>query len=403
MKPNLLVLGASGGVANAFLHYLVNHREVFDKLILLDKNKKLLSDPYIDHKGLKYKFIHKKIVLPEKEKEYFDILRKYKINIALDLTDMDSIPIIEATNKAGINYINTAMNAEKKTVSELIFEVISKKNKLKNAVHILCTGMNPGIVNMWVKYGIEKFGKPKEIVHFEYDTSMFATKFKPMVTWSIHEFLVESVTDPSGIMLGRNKLKPLFPNAIKHRVNMKPILKPILRLDKYPYGSTVLHEENLTIAQKYNIPSKFIYAVNMKTMDNLLRVYKKKGSVSKKEFILGDNTTKILEGSDNIGVILDYSDKKVYYFNSIPNTAILGTNATYTQVAVGVFAALFALMFDKLKNGTYFVEDLFNSHFKYYMFDNMKVQEFIFKGNRLVKYNPEIKEKRRNHFEHLYI
>ncbi|MBS3074948.1 saccharopine dehydrogenase NADP-binding domain-containing protein [Candidatus Pacearchaeota archaeon] len=215
-KPNLLVLGASGGVANAFLHNLIHHRNLFNKLILLDKNRKVLSNLYIDHKALNYVFIHKEIKLPEKREEYIDILKRYKIDIVLDITDMDSIPIIEITDKVKINYINTAMNAEEKTVDELIYYIYGKKDKINNAVHILCSGMNPGNVNMWVRYGIEKFGVPREVIHFEYDTSVISKKWAPMMTWSIHEFLVEDVRDPSGIVLGRNKLKKLYPNAIKH-------------------------------------------------------------------------------------------------------------------------------------------------------------------------------------------
>ena len=118
------------------------------------------------------------------------------------------------------------------------------------------------------------------------------------------------------------------------------------------------------------------------------------------------NTKNILEGSDSIGVILDYQDKNVYYFNSVPNLAVMGTNATYSQVVVGVFAALFTLLFENLKNGVYYTEDLLNTRFKYYLFDNMRVQEFIFKKNKkriLIKYNPEIKIRRREGFEHLFI
>ena len=73
IKPNLLVLGASGGVANAFLHSLVHHRSLFNKLILVDKNKKVLSDPYINHKELRYTFVKKEIKLPDKEKEYLNL------------------------------------------------------------------------------------------------------------------------------------------------------------------------------------------------------------------------------------------------------------------------------------------------------------------------------------------
>jgi len=406
-KPNLLVLGASGGVANAVLHYLVHHRNIFGKLVLLDKNKKVLSDCYIDHKGLDYTFIHKKIVLPEKENEYYDILKKHKINLVLDVTDMDSIPVIESTNKLGINYINTAMNDDGKTVAELVYYIFSRRNNLTNAVNIFCAGMNPGIVNMWVRYGIEKYGLPKEVIHFEYDSSKVARHWKPIMTWSIHEFITEVIKDPSGVVFGRGKFKKLLPNALEHRVDMKPILSPILKLHKYPKGFTVLHEENLTIAQKYNIPSKFIYAINTTTTENLLKIYNKNKEVTKQALIHGDNTNNILEGSDSIGVLLRYGDKDVYYFNSVPNNAVMGTNATYLQVAVGIFAAIFALLFDGLKKGVYFPEDLFNTHYKYYMFDNIRVQEFVFNKTggklKIQHYNPEIKVKRTNHFEHMYL
>src|SRR3989344_2001358 len=98
-KINLLVIGASGGVANAFLHHLSDYRSLFNKLVLLDKNNKVLKDKFIDHKILNYKFIHKRIELPKKEKEYLNILKKEKINIVLDITDMNSIEILEATNR----------------------------------------------------------------------------------------------------------------------------------------------------------------------------------------------------------------------------------------------------------------------------------------------------------------
>jgi len=114
-----------------------------------------------------------------------------------------------------------------------------------------------------------------------------------------------------------------------------------------------------------------------------------------------------LDGADNIGVLLIYSDKKVYYFNSASNMAAIGTNGTYTQVIIGIFSALFTLMFDKLKPATYFVEDLYDTHYKHFMFDNMRVEEFVFKKNKdhlkLLNYNPMIKLKRDKKFKHLYV
>jgi len=394
-RPNLLVMGASGGVANAFLQRIVSHRNLFNDLILLDKRKNLLGNKYIDHKKLDYVFVHKKIVLPERERGYLNLLNKYRIDIVLDLTDMDSIPVIEATNKAKIPYINTAMNDEKREVYDVVSEVFSKKSKLGNAPHILCTGMNPGVVNLWVGHGIEKFSIPKKIIHFEYDSSRVAAKWEPMVTWCLNEFLMETIIDPSGVMLGRGRLKKLLPNGLENKRPLKPILSPLMKLDKYPYGFTILHEENITISKRYNVPSKFIYAVNVKTMEKIMKIYREKKKVTENDLSHGDNSEKILIGSDNIGVVLDYNDKKVYYFNSMPNEAVIGTNATYTQVIVGVFSALFTIMFERLKPGVYFPEDLYHTRFRNYVFDNLRTQEFVFrkkKGKLVLKsYNPQVR------------
>ena len=406
-KPNLLILGAGGGLAKAFLHHLTNYRNIFGKIVLLDRNNKVLKDIFIDHKLLKYSFIRKEIKLPEKEDEYLKILKDNKIDIVLDITDMNSLPIIDATNKAGISYVNTAMNDEEKTVVDLLFDIYPRKEKINNAPHILCAGMNPGNVNMWVRYGIEKFGVPKDITHFEYDTSMFVKKWQPMMTWSIHEFLVEMVRDPSGVALSRGKVKKLLPNALENRKNLKKILEPIMTLDNYPQGLTVLHEENLSISFKYDVPSKFFYAINQKTMAALIKIYEKKGNVEIGDLKLGDNTGDMLDGADNIGVMMEYNDKTVYYFNTVSNLAIIGTNATYSQIIVGVFSALFTLIFDNLKPGVYFVEDLYDTHYRYFMFDNMRVEEFVFKKTKnhlkLLNYNPMIKIKKNKKFKHLYI
>ncbi len=408
-KPNLLILGASGGVAQVFLQYLVHHREFFGKLVLLSGKNRIKHNNHLEHKKLNYIYVEKRIN-PYNEKEYHNILRKYKIDIVLDLTDIDSIPVLEATNKFGASYINTSLNADDKPVADLVFDVYPRKDKINNAVHILCAGMNPGIVNMWVRHGISKFGIPKEIVHFEYDTSKLQTPFRPKqltITWSPHEFLVENVRDPSGIAIGRRKIKPIVPNAISHRENMGPLLKPIMKLKKYPRGFVVLHEENLTVSYKYNIPSRFVYSIYDDVMNSIVKIYKKKGKIAEEDFIVIKNIDSPLKGADSIGVILDYGTKKVYYFNSINNASIIRTNATYFQVVVGIFAALFTLLFNKLKNGVYFTEDLFDTNYKNYVFDNMRVQQFIFKrqngGLKLINYNPTINPTEDSKFKHIHI
>jgi hypothetical protein len=147
--------------------------------------------------------------------------------------------------------------------------------------------------------------------------------------------------------------------------------------------------------------------VDKRTMDFVLKKYTETGNVSVDDLVLGNNTSEILNGADSIGVILNYPDKKVYYFNTAPNVSVIGTNGTYAQVIVGVFSALMVMAFDRLPKKAYFVEDLFDSRYRSYLFDNMRVEEYVFKKHKdslhLTHYNPKIRVKRRAHFEHFYL
>lgn len=58
----------------------------------------------------------------------------------------------------------------------------------KNGVHIPATGMNTGIVNMWARHGIEKFGVQLKIIIFEHDSSQTASRDCPVATWSVNGF-----------------------------------------------------------------------------------------------------------------------------------------------------------------------------------------------------------------------
>ena len=258
-RPNLLISGASGGVANALLHHLSAVRDLFGKLVLLDRNRKVLYDVYLDHERLQYEFLEVELKFPDHMEKYHKILRDHDVDIVLDITDMDSLPFLEATNEASVSYVNTGMNDDKLTIEETVIRAFERKESYNRAAHILCSGMNPGNVNMWVRYGIEKFGLPSEIIHFEYDTSKFVREWHPMMTWSVHEFLVECVRDTTGVLLGRgrDKVKELKPNGLEHRKNMKSILGPIMKFGSYPDGMITMHEECVSIAQKYDIPSQF--------------------------------------------------------------------------------------------------------------------------------------------------
>jgi len=364
-------------VGKAFLLHLQQKKNFFNNVILLD-TKTNIPPPF------PVTVLSGKITLPAQKKRYFSLLKKYAPYIVIDLTYLDTIPLLQATNAAGISYLNTALCDCKKKSDELVAYVFPRKKKICRAPHILCSGMNPGVMNMLVQQGIEKYGVPEHIIHFEYDTSRLPRARKPMITWSPHEFLAETIEDPGGIVLGRNKVQRLYPNALENRVSLRDVLSPLRSLATYPEAMSVLHDENLTIAQKYNIPSQFLYALHPATMQKIINICKKK-KPKPDDFVLGDNTLHRLQGTDMIGVLLQYKNKRVYYTNTVANTEVQGTNATYFQVSVGVMAAVQALLSGKIKKGVHFVEDLHAPHYQKYVFGHLQIKETVVARKEITK------------------
>ena len=379
--PNLLILGASGSVARALLRRLGGRRDQFGRVILLDKRDHVLDDRYLEHQRLDYEFVRRRITLPRQQAYFRRLLRRYAVDIVLDVTDMDTLPILAAADLAGVSYIGTSLNENRRGAQALVDALHPTREKPRRAPHILCSGMNPGVVNIWVWHGVRRYGKPRAIIHFEYDTSTAADGWRPIVTWSRKEFLSELAWDPTGMVVdGRPVL--FRTRAIQHRHSMRDILKPVLPLAAYPSGFLVLHEENLTLGQMLGVSSKFLYAVHPKTMTYLERRWRRRGSLHVSDLRVGDNTTMPLDGEDTIGVCLEYPRRRVYYLHSLANSAVMGANATCTQVAVGVYAALFTMLGEKLAPRIYFVSDLYDTVYPQVLFANMRVEHFVFAKRR---------------------
>jgi saccharopine dehydrogenase-like NADP-dependent oxidoreductase len=252
----LLILGASGNVARAFLRRLGGRRTHFGKLVLLDKTDHVRHDHYLEHRRRHYRFVRHRLQSPHARAYYRQLLRRHQIDIVLDLTDADTLPILKATDAAGVSYVCTSLNDTKQDAVELVDAVHPAYQRRSKAPHILCSGMNPGVVNAWVQHAVRGFGVPREIVHFEYDTSMAADRWRPVITWSPKEFLTEAVWERTGAVVdGVPLLKPT--NALHHRIDLGPIMKPVMALPSYPRGFLILHEENLTIGRALRTSSKF--------------------------------------------------------------------------------------------------------------------------------------------------
>ncbi len=375
--PNLLILGASGHVAQAFLQRLAARRRDFGRVVFLDPDDGVLRNPYLDHELLDYEFVHRRLRFPDDTTDYRRLLRRYAINVVLDVTDLDTQPVLTATDAAGVSYVNTALNERGRGIAEVVSDLHPTRTDQRRAPHILSSGMNPGVVNLWVWHGFEQYGAPLEIVHFEYDTSVPKTGWRPMITWSRKESLTETIWEPTGHVVD-GTLRICSGNAIQNREDLRPIMQPLIGLPKYPRGMLVLLEENIKLGARLGASSKYIYAIHPRTMTFLEQRLQQRGRVEIGDLELGDNTSIPLASSDTIGVCLRYADKRVYYVHSLANSEVTGTNATCAQVAVGADAALHALFSERLAPRIYFASDLYDTVYSDVVFGALRVEHFVF-------------------------
>jgi hypothetical protein len=364
-------------VAQAFLQRLAARRGDFGRVVFLDPDDGVIRNPYLNHGLLDYTFVHRRLQLPQDTMDYHRLLREHAIHVVLDLTDLDTLPVLSATDAAGVSYVNTALNESGRGIAEVVSDVHATRTDQRRAPHILSSGMNPGVVNLWVWHGFKQFGVPLEIAHFEYDTSAPVTGWRPMITWSRKEFLTETIWEPTGRVVN-GALRMCSGNAVQNREDLRPILQPLIELPEYPRGMLVLHEENVKLGAKLGASSKYVYAIHPRTMTFLEQLFWERGRVEIDDLELGDNTSIPLIGSDTIGVCLRYADKRIYYLNSVDNSEVTGTNATCAQVAVGVDAALYALFSERLAPRIYFASDLYDTVYSDVAFGALRVEQFVF-------------------------
>jgi len=362
-------------VAGAFLRRLSGRRDLFNDLVLLDRDEHVLENRYLDHSRLRYTFVRQDLRIGENAADYVRLLRQYQIDIVLDLTDMDTLPVFQATDAAGVSYINTALNDARAGVHQMVAAIHPTRHRPRRAPHIISSGMNPGAVNIWVMHGVRNFGVPREIIHFEYDTSTPADGWRPLITWSRQEFLTETVWEPTG-QVDDGQVRVFDTNALANRQSLQPIMEPVCKLPSYPQGFLILHEENIKLAQRFGISSKYIYALHPRTMDYLVQRWRERGTVLISDLEVGDNTSIPLTGTDTIGVCLEYPDRRVYYLHSLANESVVGTNATCAQVAVGVWAALTTMLSEPLQRRIYFPTDLYNTVYPNVLFTSQRVELF---------------------------
>lgn len=147
--------------------------------------------------------------------------------------------------------------------------------------------------------------------------------------------------------------------------------------DKQFNGCLMAYEEVYTLGNLFNMETGFIYQVNDHTTE-LIKSNLDDVDVLWDMKVL-DPIEEELDGEDLVGVLLVYPDQEYYMYNVLRNQDILKkykTNATYFQVAYGIYAALSVLLLDSIPKGTYYVDELlletqnnYGHYVKYHMTD----------------------------------
>ncbi|MWC27808.1 saccharopine dehydrogenase NADP-binding domain-containing protein [Paenibacillus sp. MMS18-CY102] len=374
----ITVLGSSGGVARALLtlfeHSLLDEHSPLHACLAnsrihgIDREQKPRSyyRSFAPELSSRLKLHQLDLTDAESLKEH---CVRTNTRMVIDLSWADTRSMIACCDELGISYVNTALEDEEvdeepELESTSLLERIDRfdavESTYKRVKAIVCSGMNPGVVQwMAVKLMNESPDKkPRAIYVVEKDDTFYAdpSLAKPntvYVTWSPECFLEEAVSNFPVYSIGKTTYM-IYGNVYdrEYEVRMGDVTFS---------GCLMAHEETIALAEDYQVESAFIYRVNDYTtsqiqsnLDDPDRLW---------EFdqkLLHPDDGKLI-GSDLIGVLLVYDDHERYMYNSVTNEdayAEFKTNATYLQVASGVYAAASVLILDDVSPGVHWVHRL---------------------------------------------
>ncbi|RFT61941.1 S-adenosylmethionine decarboxylase related protein [Bacillus clarus] len=392
----LSLLGSSGGVAKAILALLnQTAQDKKDPIYSYIKNCTIhLID--IDQKPLSYyarfcNALQNKLVLHEFDLSDSSLFRTHlqqtTPNIVIDVSWADTVKMLTDCNEFGTHYINTAIECPEVDDNEAIarFGLLERyrifaqhKDRFQNITSIIGSGMNPGVVQWMMLHLMQQFPEEQPIASYivEHDTTFYknaklAQENTIYTTWSPECFLDEAILN-----------YPLF---------MKQHIPVVLYQDVYQqefkvtlgdiqfYGCLMPHEEAVSLGEWFDGEVGFLYRVNEHTTNAIRSNLKTVDDLWDWEHkvLLPDDAE--LTGADLIGILLVYSNKERFIYNVINSDAMytrFHTNATYFQVACGIYGALSSLTLDSLPLGCYVVDDLlrktssrYGQYVSYYMKD----------------------------------
>jgi homospermidine synthase len=393
---SITILGSAGGVAKSILSIL--NRSVIDKkdpihsilvdatLHLIDINQKE-KDYYIEicpnliNNLNLLKFDLNDVSL------FYNHLKTTNTKLVIDVSWADTIEMLNCCNKLGVYYINSALENTKVDEDESLYgfplteryhRFEDSKGAFTNTKAIIGSGMNPGVVQWMAIKLMEDHTDERPLACYiiEHDNSFFANKeiIEPQTlytSWSVECFLDEAIL--SYPMFVRHHLEHyLYEDvyALEYKVKLG---------NKVFYGCLMPHEEVITLGKLYDMEIGFIYRVNEYTTELIQNNLSDVDKLWNWKQRVIDPSVGDVEGEDLVGVLLVYNDHEKYIYNSMKSSDIFPefkSNATYFQVACGIYAGLASLLLDNFPLGVYYVDELllnkksrYEKYLSYYMRD----------------------------------
>jgi len=274
---------------------------------------------------------------------YLKILSRTK---KLDTWIIDLIPSLPKPWTArtaaltGHNYINTTSLNGKAGLCEFL-GILDEHHEIHAGGKILLSaGANPGIVNIFGEKLVQRYGRPDQLISWEYDENTLGTQ--AVITWNREEFLEECTTgywpEPKeGGLVKFNREKPC------ENLRNLPELPGIPPQTK---GMVTPHEECIMLGWRHQCASYFYYAFSK---DNPILHAIQQGQPIRQ--------SRRTRGADTIGMTWKKGAQEYTMLarkNSTPKTA--RTNTTGWLVASGIMAAIKSS--ENLAPGCYTPEEL---------------------------------------------
>ncbi|MCA0755354.1 saccharopine dehydrogenase NADP-binding domain-containing protein [Paenibacillus sp. N4] len=386
----MTLLGSGGGVGRAVLALLEQvvrdanaplHAEIASCTIHCIDSKKVDMNEFASSYGQ----LSSRIVLHQ-----FDLkdTRRFKrhlvktgTSLVIDASWADTVEMLACCDELGIMYVNTALESEEVdnrpelegfTLIERYERFIKNRDGFKKLKAIVGSGMNPGVVQ-WMAISLMKEQPdklPLACYIVERDDSFYADRSlqKPKTlysTWSPECFLDEALLNYPMYV---SRHQPLFLYEYVYAQTFTVRLGPVAF-----EGCLMPHEEVLSLGERYPFETGFIYRVNDVTTDILNSHLDDSDELWDWEHKLLDPRESELAGADLVGVLLVYDDHERFVYNIMENSSVYaayGTNATYFQVACGLYGGICSLLQNEVPEGVHWVDELVDA-------GNVKYGEYL--------------------------